>query len=237
MERKRETAAGLIGLLFYLGIVVVVMLIIIRIEKPEPIPGGIAMDFGNSEDGDGEIAVTVQAMAGGKNNTNFLTSMNSDETVRSTDQTSPNNSNSNTNTNNNDNSKPSLLQQMLNGSKSQGQTGKTGDQGKEDGIPNGGKGGEGDCKGCIGSGTALGKGDATNYRQPTMNDPQDATVKLKIEINPEGEVISVILVDGGAASFSAREICKKAAKELKFPANTSITTNRVGYITYNLTKG
>lgn len=240
--QQRNIAIAVVVL--YIGLVLLVMFLVrVFFEKPDPpieAAGGIEMDFGTSDDGMGDVqpmAAMMATISGGRKSSDgasYLSSESGDDVVSSSTNPDKQTTNSNNNNSSQESNNPATnylgyLSDIINNSKGQGNTGKPGDQGSPDGIPGGtGTGGSG------GGLATVGEGAATYKPYPTIDDiEQPSKVKVKLLIDKTGKVTEAVLIDGGAASASARKTCLSTAEKWKFPADDQHPV-RVCYLTFKL---
>lgn len=258
---KSEKIYGYIGTAVYLALVLVLALILkmsTAPQEPETL-GGIDIDFGFSETGWGEEQPNYEqggAPATASNQSDdegWIEDENSEHALdikkkeekknQNTNQvntttTNTNNTNSTNNTNNPNpgNDWASTWNSAKNNSTGQGTVGGTGDYGDPNGTP-GGTGSK-PCKGCTGTGTSLGNGDAKKIVTPEIRTSADATIVVKVRVDRDGNVVEVRergnKESTGEISEEAYQQARKAAFATKFAADAGASHLRDGVLIYKL---
>lgn len=241
MENKSSRNVAIAGTAAYCGILLIA-LFLISLKIPEPVaqnpPGGIDvmvdvplvpidvaggsdMDYGNSENGGGNVNETNSGTNNPSNNE--LTSTNSNNTTNSSNVNANNNSWNN-------------VWNNANNSNGQGNSNGDGDQGN----PNGTIGNHGTkpCKGCTGSGFSFGGGDAQYLAKPTINNGDEGKGVVKVKFDKNGKVQEVYIKQKGTygnISDDSWSKIKKAAYESTFPPDPEAGNNlRTGFLSYDL---
>lgn len=258
---KSEKMYGYLGTIVYLIIVLILALILKMSTAPqEPeVLGGIDIDFGFSETGWGEEQPNYQqggapaTSSSSSEDEGWIEDENSDQVVEikkkdnnkpknnnpvNTSTTNTNNTNSNVNTNNPNpgNDWASTWNSAKNNSTGQGNVGGAGDYGDPNGTP-GGTGNK-PCKGCTGSGSSLGNGDAKKIVTPEIRTSADATIVVKVRVDRDGNVVEVKergnKESSGEISEEAYQQARKAAFATKFASEADASHLRDGILVYKL---
>lgn len=241
MENKSSRNFALLGTFGYTGILFIVLFLIslkipdapaknppdgidVMVDVPiTPINamGGSDMDYGNSENGGGNVNTNNSGTNDPSNNE--LTTTNSNHS------TNGNNVHSNNNSWNN-------VWNNANNSNGQGNTNGDGDQGNSNGTI--GNHGTKPCKGCTGSGYEFGNGTALYLVKPSINNGDEGKGVVKVKFDKNGDVQEVYIKQkgtyGNIGDDSWSKI-KKAAYDTKFPSDPEAGSQlRTGYLSYNL---
>lgn len=231
MTLTQERVTGGIAAILYL-ILLLLILVFLKVfyQKPPEEPAPIEILFEAQAGARGMPAAANQnkTPSGGSSNAAIVTNDKSDisqfsgKSQQVTDNTPTDKTNKFT----------SMIDDAVKKGQQAGKSG-TGDDPNHEGE---GKG-EIPCKGCKGSGTSLDGSDMAYFAKPQGLTPQDAKVKLKLEVDKNGEVLKVFMIDAGAATPEAIDKCKEAAKKIKYKEDPTANTVRIAYVTYDLMKG
>lgn len=243
---------GLILLgLFFIGI---------SVTPPDPpLPEGMEIDFGFSDEGMGNEIMSVPAGPVVSENASdvqvkatpqetpqdVITSQNSDDVIKAAKP----NTKPITNVKPVENPKPKINQgALMPGQKQTGGQGtgtKPGNEGRLDGIPNGGKGGSGNNPNGIGTGTGPVRPGSPQVKMEgrtyisapsfTYNEQEDGIVVVKVTVDRNGNVVSAT-TDGVKGSTTTNRtlhsLAISNARKYRFNAKSDAAPEQIGYITY-----
>lgn len=182
---------------------------------------------GGAPSGGGNPAPPTQS-TGGQQSGHVATTNNTQST-----QTSAPNTNSNNNKGTDWNDAWSNSSNTTSNSTGPGSGGGNGG----DGPGGDGLGGSGNCKGCRGSGTGLGNGDAMRLVVPKVNNQDEGVIVVKVKVDKNGKVIEAKEYGqpgtyGNLSEQSYRE-AKRSALETQFKPEPNTNDYRTGEIRYN----
>lgn len=261
---SRDNAIGIFVTLALHGLVLLALfLIVIHVTPPDPpLPEGMEIDFGMDNEGSGKDIMALPTGPVVSNNPSetplpvkaakespqeVMTSQNSEDVVAMpkpdkkpvTETPKPV-----------EKPKPTINQgALLPGQKStggQGTSDKPGNEGRLDGIPNGGKGGRGNNPNGIGEGTVRTTtptntrinmaGRSVTYAPSfTYNEQEDGIVVVKVTADRNGNVIDAT-TDGVKGSTTTNKALHSLAianaKRYKFDVKPDAAPEQIGHITF-----
>jgi|GEM_PF-5893177 len=226
---------GFISSAVFFGLIVLILLVV-SLSVPMPVqipPEGIdivteieALPGGGMPSGGGSTAPEVSS-SGGSVSENVISSENSSNT----NVTRPSNTTENRSEGTNWND------MWSNSNNTNSSSSGTGGGNGGDGPGGEGHGGRGKCKGCYGSGTSLGNGDATRLIVPKVNNQDEGVIVVKVKIDKNGTVVEAKEYGqqgtyGNLSESSYRE-ARNSAMKTQFAPEPGISEYRTGYIKYN----
>lgn len=244
---EKNNRAGLIGTIFFHGLLLLFCLFFgMSYQDPPPAEEGITINFGNSEDGMGDVTTTELSQSESESNEVSTTSENSSSPAEQNVQTqntsetvninASNNTSSSTNTTQNSTSQN--LSEALNAfnnsnssSSNQGETGNPGNQGSLDGNPK-----SNNYTGNIGNGVSYSLNGRKHEYLPKIDDnsQEQGTVVVDITVDKTGKVIKAI--PGGRGSTTTSPLlykkAKEAAEKTKFNAKPDLIFDQKGTMTF-----
>jgi TonB family protein len=260
-SEEQNKYKGIIGTIGFHALLLVLFLFFgFRTPLPLPAEQGIAINFGTSDDGMGEIqpeqaadqqAANESAAASSSSSTSSEKAVATQETeaapvIKPTSKTEPSTKPAETPTKPSEtpteDPKPSINTRALYPGKStgsaggsQGNTGKPGDQGKVDGSRDSNNQGDGSTGGLTGSPDFKLTGRALTQR-PTISDQSqtEGKVVVTIKVNKNGEVIAAKAGAPGTTLSNAaiQKKCEDAALRARFSPNENAPEEQEGTITF-----